>query len=118
DFTSLRNTKRLLEQLGSLGIERSRLKLVVNQVGMPNELPVSEVEQALGEKVASLVPHDPRTINAANNTGIPAVLKDGGSKVSTSILQLVKPEQAPREKRSGLVPNLKHLFKDLLPARG
>jgi pilus assembly protein CpaE len=117
DFTSLRNTKRLLGQLGGLGVDRERVKLVVNQFGLPNELPLDEVEQALGGKVAALIPHDPRTINAANNTGVPAVLKDPGSKVARSILQLAKPEQATRVKRSGLVPNLKHLFKDLLPAR-
>lgn len=117
DFTSLRNTKRLLDQLGGLRVDRERVKLVVNQVGLPNELPVAEVEQSLGQKVAALIPHDPRTINAANNTGHPAVLKDPGSTVAKSIFRLVKPEQAPRVKRSGLIPNLKHLFKDWLPAR-
>src|SRR5260370_19450081 len=75
DFTSLRNARRILEHLQELEIPGHRIRLVANRYGQPNELPVAEAEGALGVKIAHYVPEDARTINGANNTGIPAVLK-------------------------------------------
>jgi len=90
DFTSLRNARRILEHLRELGIAESRIRLVANRFGQPNELPVPEAEAALGVKIAHFVPDDARTINGANNTGIPAVLKAPSTKVAQGITQLAR----------------------------
>jgi pilus assembly protein CpaE len=90
DFTSLRNVRRILDYLEDADVPRSQVRLVVNRYGQPNELPVGEAEEALGDKVACFVPDDARTINGANNTGIPAVLKSPSTKVAQAILQLAK----------------------------
>ncbi len=90
DFTSLRNVRRTLEHLGQIDIPRARVRLVVNRHGQANELPRDEVEEALGGKPAFYVPDDPKTINGANNTGIPAVLKAPAAKVSQTIAQLAR----------------------------
>ncbi len=89
DFTSLRNTRRVLDFLEQLHVPRERVQLVVNRYGQPEELPVAKAEQALGVKIAHYVPDDPKTINRANNNGIPAVLEAPGTKFSKSISQLV-----------------------------
>ncbi len=88
DFTALRNARRILEHLLELEITHNRVRLVVNRFGQPNELPVAQAEEALGEKLAHFVPDDPRTANAANNAGIPGVLKDPSARLSQSIVQL------------------------------
>jgi pilus assembly protein CpaE len=90
DFTSLRNARRILEHLRELEVPEGRIRLVANRFGQPNELPVSEAESALGVKLAHYVPEDARTINAANNTGIPAVLKAPTTKVSQALTQLAR----------------------------
>jgi pilus assembly protein CpaE len=90
DFTSLRNARRILEHMQELDVPRTRIRLVVNRYGQPNELPVTEAEEALGEKLGHFIPDDPRTINAANNAGIPAVLRAPNAKVSQSIVQLAR----------------------------
>jgi pilus assembly protein CpaE len=90
DFTSLRNSRRILEHLNELGIPENRVRLVANRFGQPNELPVSEAEAALGVKIAHFVPDDARTINGANNTGIPAVLKAPSTKVAQGIALLAR----------------------------
>jgi pilus assembly protein CpaE len=90
EFTSLRNTRRILEHLKELKVPQSRVRLVANRYGQPNQLPLAEAEAALGIKVTHYIPDDPKTINAANNTGIPAVLKVPSAKVSQSIAQLAK----------------------------
>ncbi len=88
DFTSLRNTRRVLDHLEQMTISRQRVQLVVNRYGQPQELPASKAEEVLGLKITYYVPDDPKTINRANNNGIPAVLDAPSAKVSRSVLQL------------------------------
>jgi pilus assembly protein CpaE len=102
DFTSLRNARRILEHLGELDVPRTRVRLVINRYGQPNELPVAEAEEALGEKLAHFIPDDPKTINRANNAGIPAVIKAPSAKVSQSFFQLAK--AVLERRRSEAVP--------------
>ena len=96
DFTSLRSTKRILDYLEQAGIGAERVRLVINRYGQAKELPLSQAEEALGRKIAFIVPDDAKTINAANNAGEPAVFRTPSAKVSQSIVQLanglIKPE--------------------------
>jgi pilus assembly protein CpaE len=90
DFTSLRNARRIMEHLQELEVPEKRVRLVANRFGQPGELPLAEAEAALGVKIAHHVPDDPKTINAANNAGVPAVLKAPSARVSQSIAQLAR----------------------------
>jgi len=88
DFTSLRNTQRTLDYLGQLGVSGERVRLVVNRFGQPKEVPAAKAEEALGLSIAHYVPDDPKTINRANNNGVPVVLEAPSAKVSRSVMQL------------------------------
>lgn len=99
DFTSLRNTKRTIDHLEQMGVNRERVRLVVNRYGQPEELPASKAEHALGMKIFHYVPDDPKTINRANNHGVPAVLDSPSSKYSKNIGQLVANVTAPAKAR-------------------
>lgn len=88
DFTSLRNARRVLDHLNELEIPPNQVRLVANRHGQPGELPVGEAEKALGVKIAHYIPDDPKAVNGANNTGIPAVLRAPSAKVSQSITRL------------------------------
>jgi pilus assembly protein CpaE len=90
DFTSLRNARRILEHLADRGVPEPRLRVVANRHGQPGELPVAEGETALGVKIAHFIPDDPKTVNTANNLGIPAVLKSPSAKVSQAVAQLAR----------------------------
>jgi pilus assembly protein CpaE len=108
DFTSLRNARRLMDHLDQLGLDRERRLLVLNRCGQAKELPTEEVEQALDMRVGHLLPDDPRTINGANNSGIPAVLKAPSAKVSQALVALARglcPAAAgePRRSKSWLI---------------
>jgi Flp pilus assembly CpaE family ATPase len=81
--------------------------LVINQYGQLGELPIPEAEDALGEKLTSFVPYDPKAINVANNTGIPVVVKDSHSKLALSIMQLVKNDHVKRSTFSAYLPKLR-----------
>jgi pilus assembly protein CpaE len=90
DFTSLRNARRVLDYLNQLDVPADRIRLVTNRYGQAKELPAEEAEQALGFKIAYFIPDDPKTVNGANNTGVPAVLKSPATKVAQSIAQMAR----------------------------
>jgi pilus assembly protein CpaE len=88
DFTSLRSARRTLEYLEQKGVAKDRVRLVVNRYGQPKEVPAGKAEEALGVKVFHYVPDDPKTINRANNNGVPAVLESPWARVCRSLTQL------------------------------
>jgi pilus assembly protein CpaE len=88
DFTSLRQAQRSLEHLVQLGLDSDRLRVVVNRYGQPKEVPAAKVEETLGVKVFHYVPDDPKTVNRANNNGVPAVLEYPRASVCRSLTQL------------------------------
>jgi pilus assembly protein CpaE len=90
DFTSLRNVRRILNHLEQHNVGRDTVRLVVNRHGQANELPQADAEEALGGKLDYFIPDDPKTINGANNTGIPAVLKSPSARVCQGIVQLTR----------------------------
>ncbi len=98
DFTSLRSTRRILDYLEQAGIGGERIRLVINRYGQAKELPLSQAEEALGRKITHVIPEDPKTVNAANNAGEPAVLRSPSSKVANSLVQLagslIRPDAA------------------------
>jgi pilus assembly protein CpaE len=117
DFTSVRGTRRLLEQLDALRVQRNRVKLVANQYGLPNELGVAEAEQAVGARIAAFLPHAPEVVNAANNTGVPVVLKNPDCAFSQEVIRLVAPHRIRSNRLSHMFPNLRSIFKDVFPTR-
>ena len=64
------------------------VRSVVNRFGQPQEVPFTKAEEALGLKIAHYVPDDPKTVNRANNNGVPVVLENASCKVSRSLVQL------------------------------
>lgn len=108
DFTSLRSTRRILDYLTQAGIAAERVRLVINRYGQAKELPLSEAEDVLGRKIAHVVPDDPKTINAANNSGVPAVMRTPSAKVSLSIGQIATALLKPNGgKSSGVLQAVK-----------
>ena len=103
DYTSMRNVRRIMDHLDAIGIGSGPVKLAVNRYGQPNELPASAAEEALGGKLAYYIPDDPKTINGANNAGVPAVLKAPSAKVCVAIQHLARDVLERRQKKSGSV---------------
>jgi pilus assembly protein CpaE len=111
DFTSLRNARRMLDHLQKHEVERRRIKVVINFHGQSNDLPMNEAQNALGEPLTRFVPYDPRTINSANNMGIPAALKNPATKLSKAIAELAKIDFESSTGAFGLLPTLRNIWK-------
>jgi pilus assembly protein CpaE len=88
DFTSLRNTRRALDYLEQQGIKSERIQLVVNRYGQAKEVPYAKAEEALGRKIPHYLPDDPKTVNRANNSGVPVVLESPSAKIARNLTSL------------------------------
>ena len=88
DFTSLRNTRRVLEHLEQNGIPRDRIRAIANRFGRAGELTASEAQSALGFQISHYVLEDPKNVNRANNQGMPVVKYAPSAKVSRQLTEL------------------------------
>ena len=88
DFSALRNARRTLDYLDSVGVDREKLQLVVNQYGRPKELSPSQAEEALGMEISYFVPDEPRTAVSSFNQGNPVVLETPRRKIAKAVTQM------------------------------
>ena len=88
DYTSLRNARKVMDNLTKLGIGLERVQVVINGYGQPRQLELRQAEEALGVKLQHRIPNDPARINRAINKGIPVVLMKPSARVSKSIRNL------------------------------
>jgi pilus assembly protein CpaE len=95
DFTSLRNMRITLDFLKSIDVSRDRIRIVANQVGQPGQLSAAQAEESLGIKIGHLIPDDQKTVNRANNDGIPVVVQSPSAKVSRSLTELASSLAGP-----------------------
>ena len=95
DFNSLKNAARFLDHLDGLGIPLDRVRVVVNKLGQPKEVPMAKAEEALKQKVFLAIPDEPKVVNRANNNGVPVVLDAPSSRASKCLVKLAQGIQAP-----------------------
>jgi pilus assembly protein CpaE len=88
DFASLRNARRTIDHLERFGIDRNKMRIVVNRYGQPKEVPYLKAEEALGLKISHYVPDDAKTVNRANNNGVPLVIDSPSARISKSLTKL------------------------------
>lgn len=67
----VRDAKRLVTVLRSLGYPDSKLRLVVNRDGRGGAIGLAQIEKAIGLKVAFSIPDSPGDVAEAVNTGVP-----------------------------------------------
>jgi pilus assembly protein CpaE len=87
DIPNIKNTKLGLQTLRMLGIQESRMRLLLNRANSRVQLDVGEVERTLGLKADSLIPSDivvPQTVNK----GTPVVLDAPKSDVARAFGRL------------------------------
>jgi pilus assembly protein CpaE len=88
DYTSIRNTRRVIDALTELGIGRDRMRLVINGYGQRRQLEIEQAEVAVGMKVADRIPYDPAAVNRSVNGGVPVVLNSRFSRITRSLRSL------------------------------
>lgn len=86
---SCRNAERFVGAMRRMGIESSKIRILVNRfVKKGGDIEPEEVERALGLKINWLVPNDFKNAIAAINYGEPVVLRAPRSEMAVSLTQL------------------------------
>ena len=88
DFTSVRNTQRMLDVLRQLGVSSERVRLVANGYGLRKQLSIGQMEQSLHMKIVHTVPFDASAVGLTINKGTPLVLYLPRAKISRSLRDL------------------------------
>jgi pilus assembly protein CpaE len=85
---SAKNAERFVGALRRMGIEGSKIKIVVNRfVKKGWDIDPAEVERALGLKISWLIPNDFKTAIAAINYGEPFVVSQPRAEISQCITE-------------------------------
>jgi pilus assembly protein CpaE len=88
---SAKNAERFVGALRRMGIESSKIRIVVNRfVKKGWDIEPGEVERALGLKITWMVPNDFKNAIAAINYGEPVVLRAPRSDMSVSLIELAE----------------------------
>ena len=110
DFVSLVRTKKLLSHLKATGVGQEHIVLIANRIGQPKELPVPQMEEALGTPIQHQIPDDPAAVNEAINLGVPLVVACPKAKAALGMVRLSEsllgiPSPAPQAHwAAGLLP--------------
>jgi pilus assembly protein CpaE len=94
---SAKNTERYVGALRRMGIESSKIRIVVNRfVKKGWDIDPTEVERALGLKISWMIPNDFKNAIAAINYGEPVVLRTPQCEISQSLMQLAQTLRDPK----------------------
>jgi pilus assembly protein CpaE len=88
---SAKNSERFVGAMRRMGIESSKMKIVVNRyVKKGWDIDPEEVERSLGLKISWMVPNDFKTAIEAINFGEPVVIRAPRAEMSTSLTGLAQ----------------------------
>ena len=84
DMPSVQSTAIALQGLVKMGMDDSKISLVVNQVAQYNVLPTETIQKAIKRPIFATIPFDPAMTKAVNS-GKPLLLGNPQSNTSKSI---------------------------------
>jgi len=96
----IRDGKRLLGVLRSLGYSSAKINVIVNRYEKSTDISLEDVEKALGTKVFRTIPNSYQATTASVNQGVPIAKLTKSNPVSRSLAELataIAPDVAPAE---------------------
>lgn len=84
----IRDAKRIISTLQSLGYSRDKIHLIVNRYEKGGEIQLGDVERTLGMKVFVTFPNSFEAVSASVNQGVPILKMTKRDPVSKTLLKL------------------------------
>jgi len=103
----IRDAKRMISTLQSLGYGRDKIHLIVNRYEKGGEIQLGDVEHTLGMKVMTTVPNSYEAVSASVNQGVPILKLAKNDPVTKILLKLGHDLEHEETHESGW---LGHLF--------
>ncbi|MDD4569788.1 MAG: response regulator [Tepidanaerobacteraceae bacterium] len=110
DLTTLKHVKKAQEILEALNYV-SRAKTILSQQSSEG-LKIKQIEKTLGVSLTAVIPEDFKTVKNSINKGVPFVMSQPHTKVSSSInnliesLDITKPEEYQEERKKSFVTRM------------
>ena len=122
DLPCLRNVVRLMMSLGQMETVKDKVKIVVNRVGLDNQISLKKARETIGREIFWQLPNDYRVMVEVRNNGVPLVEQAPKAAITQSIMGLAEaltgePKTAPAESGKSNAGSLGRLL-NLWPSRG
>lgn len=105
----IRDSKRLLHALHSLGYAKDKVKVVLNRYEKGGDIRLIDVETALGMKVFKTIPNSYQSVSSSVNQGVP-IMEISKNDAVTKALQEVAENlvEGAKAKKAGWLDSLLH----------
>lgn len=105
----IRDSKRLINALQSLGYGKEKLHLIINRYEKGGEIRIEDVEATLGMKVFKTIPNSYEAVSASVNQGVPIMKIDKHDAVTKALQDVAKTlTDNPQAKKSSWLDSLLH----------
>jgi pilus assembly protein CpaE len=91
----IRDCKRLIHALTSLGYSRDKLSLVVNRHEKGGDITIQDAERVLGQKIAKIIPNSYQAVATSVNQGVPLLKLAPRDPVGKSLAELAETIETP-----------------------
>jgi pilus assembly protein CpaE len=91
----IRDCKRLIHALTSLGYSRDKISLVVNRHEKGGDITIQDAERVLGQKISKIVPNSYRAVAASVNQGVPLLKLVPRDPVARALTDLAETVETP-----------------------
>ena len=85
DLPCLRNVVRLMMSFGEMETVKDKVKIVVNRVGLDNQISLKKAKETMGREVFWQLPNDYRTMVEVRNNGVPLIEQAPKAAITQSI---------------------------------
>jgi pilus assembly protein CpaE len=88
DLPCLRNVVRLLMSFGEINGLKDKVKIVVNRVGLDNQISLKKAQETIGREIFWQLPNDYRAMVEVRNNGVPLLEQAPKSPLTQAIVHL------------------------------
>ena len=90
DLPCLRNVVRLMASFSQMDAIKDKIKIVVNRVGLDNQIGLKKAQETIGREIFWQLPNDYRVMVEVRNNGVPLIEQAPKAPVTLSILGLTE----------------------------
>lgn len=106
DLPCLRNVVQLMVSFGEMGDLKEKVKLVINRVGLDNNISLKKAQDTIGDDIFWQLPNDYRLMVEVRNNGVPLIEQAPKAGITGSMVALAQALNGnPAEKTTDQMPS-------------
>ncbi len=90
DLPCLRNVVRLMMSFGQMEAIKNKIKIIVNRVGLDNQIGLKKAQETIGRDIFWQLPNDYRVMVEVRNNGVPLIEQAPKAAITQSIIGLAQ----------------------------